>query len=319
MRADRLVAILMLLQRHGKLTARQLASTLEVSVRTIYRDMEALSAAGVPVYAERGVDGGCCLVEDYRTDLTGMTAGEAQALLLLSAPGPLDSLGIGQDLRAALRKLYAALPDHPARHGRIQSRVLLDWSAWKEQQLAKGLVEALYRAVTGGYKIKIAYRILTGAVIERTVNPIGLVAKEGVWHLVFEANGKVSYRRAEDLAKAEWTEETFPYPEGFQLEAYWQEVCAQTSTRSELYRARVLVDRAALPLVLYTLGRQDFSTGEQEYGDDRVQLGLSFASFEAARQALLAFGGAVEVREPEALRLSLADFARQILAVYTDS
>jgi predicted DNA-binding transcriptional regulator YafY len=138
MRADRLVAILMLLQRHGRLTARQLASTLEVSVRTIYRDMEALSTAGIPVYAERGASGGCCLVEDYRTDLTGMTTAEAQALLLLSAPGPLDSLGIGQELRAAFRKLYAALPNGLDRVAQPSNRMLLDWSAWKEPQPAKG-------------------------------------------------------------------------------------------------------------------------------------------------------------------------------------
>lgn len=312
MRADRLVAILMLLQRHGKLTAHQLASTLEVSVRTIYRDMEALSAAGIPVYAERGANGGCCLVEDYRTDLTGMTAGEAQALLLLSAPGPLDSLGIGQDLRAALRKLYASLPNQPGRPAQSQSRVLLDWSAWQEHQPAKGLVELLYRAVSGGYKIKIAYRMLTGAEIERVVNPFGLVAKEGAWHLVFQANGKVGYRRAEDLTNVEWLGETFSYPQGFDLEGYWQEVCLLAEIRSEIFQVLVRVDRDTLPLIR----RRDFSTSDQENENGQLRLALSFESFEAARRALLAFGGALEVLEPEALRLSLADYARQILARY---
>jgi predicted DNA-binding transcriptional regulator YafY len=318
MRADRLVSILMLLQRHGKLSARQLASTLEVSVRTIYRDMDALSAAGIPVYAERGAGGGCCLLEDYRTDLTGMTAGEAQALLLLSAPGPLDSLGIGQDLRAALRKLYAALPDNPVKAYQPQSRVLLDWSAWKEQQPAKGLIELLYRAVNGGHQIRITYRILTGAEIERVVNPLGLVAKEGAWYLVFEANGKVGHRRAEDLANAEWLEATFPYPQSFDLVAYWQEVCARAGTRQERFQTMLLVDQAALPVIRYVLRSPDLYMSDQQDGGGLVHLELSFESFEAARRVLLSLGGAVEVLEPEALRLSLADYARQILARYAE-
>lgn len=318
MRADRLVAILMLLQRHGRLTARQLASSLEVSVRTIYRDMDALSAAGIPVYAERGASGGCCLVEDYRTDLTGMTAGEAQALLLLSAPGPLDSLGIGQELRAALRKLYAALPNDPIKSGQPGRRVLLDWSAWQEKYPAKGVIELLYRAVSSCQKIKISYRMLTGAEIERVVCPVGLVAKEGAWYLVFEANGKTGYRQAGDLIHVEWLEDTFLYPDRFDLQAYWQEVCAQASARSGRFQALVRVEQHVLPLVLFGAGSQDVSSNDQQHPGGRVNLALSFESFEAARRELLKWGGAVEVLEPEALRLSLADYARQILARYAE-
>jgi predicted DNA-binding transcriptional regulator YafY len=134
--------------------------------------------------------------------------------------------------------------------------VLLDWSAWKEPQPAKGVVELLYRAVTASHEIRISYRMLTGAGIERVVHPLGLVAKEGAWYLVFEADGKVGYRRAEELANAEWLEDSFPYPRDFDLGAFWQGVCAQAGIRSERFQTLVQIDRAALPLIQHAFGSQ---------------------------------------------------------------
>lgn len=131
MRADRLLSILMLLQSRGKITAPELARELEVSVRTIYRDIEALSTAGVPVYAERGPGGGCVLVDGYRTSLTGLTRDEVKALFMLSVPASLDELGVSQELRAALRKLAASLPTAQRQDEEIvRQRIYLDWTDW---------------------------------------------------------------------------------------------------------------------------------------------------------------------------------------------
>ena len=131
MRADRLLSILIMLQSRGKLTAQVLAKELEVSERTIYRDMDALSAAGVPVYCERGPGGGCALLESYRTNLTGLNRAEVRALFMLSIPAPLQQLGVDQDLRAALLKLSAAVPEFLQPEGsRARARVHLDSSAW---------------------------------------------------------------------------------------------------------------------------------------------------------------------------------------------
>jgi predicted DNA-binding transcriptional regulator YafY len=157
--------------------------------------------------------------------------------------------------------------------------------------------------------------MLTGAGIERVVHPLGLVAGEA-WYLVFEADGKVGHRRAEELANAEWLEDSFPYPRDFDLGAFWRGVCAQAGIRSERFQTLVQIDRAALPLIQHAFGSQAQSLSDQQDGGDRPRLALSFESFEAARRDLLGWGGAVEVLEPESLRLSLADYASQILARY---
>ena len=133
MRADRLLSILLLLQARGRMTAHQLAQELEVSVRTIYRDIDALSTAGVPVYAERGPGGGCELIDSYRTSLTGLNKDEVHALFMLSIPAPLDELGVSQELKTALRKLAAALPAARRQdEERVRQRITLDWTGWNQ-------------------------------------------------------------------------------------------------------------------------------------------------------------------------------------------
>jgi predicted DNA-binding transcriptional regulator YafY len=164
----------------------------------------------------------------------------------------------------------------------------------------------------------ITYRMLTGAEIERVVHPLGLVAKEGAWYLVFDANGKVLFRRAEELTNLRWMEDIFPYPKDFDLETFWQAVCAQVEASSEGFRVLVQVDPAALPRLRHSSGTIHISANGAQDGRGWMRLALSFESFEAARRDLLAWGGAVEVLEPVALRLSLADYARQILARYTE-
>lgn len=311
MRADRLVSMLMLLQTHGRVSARELSERLEVSVRTIYRDMEALSAAGIPVYAERGASGGCCLVENYRTNLTGMSADEAHALMLLESPSPLDSLEVGQKLKAALYKLYAALPRAP----QVQPRVHMDWAWWGHAGApSDATLEQLYRTVTQCHSLRVRYRLINGAEAENIVEPLGLVAKGGAWYLVWQINAKRRYFPVAELLGIEPQAEHFSYPADFDLGAYWQEVCAGAEADAVAYAVRVRAQPEAIPFVLRRTATAQIGwpmPGEAQ------ELELAYSSFEEARSRLLALGGAVEVLYPPELRDSLRDFAEQICKLYS--
>jgi predicted DNA-binding transcriptional regulator YafY len=188
MRADRLLSLLMLLQTRGQMTAAVLAAELEVSERTIYRDMEALGMAGVPVVAERGPGGGCGLLEGYRSDLTGLTAAEASALAALEVPAPLAQLGIGAPLRQALLKLLAAAPAAAQPAGAHTTapgaRLYVDPTPWAEsEQPAVPLLADIYRAVMAGRRLRVARDGPRGEPLWLELNPHGLVSKEGRWYL----------------------------------------------------------------------------------------------------------------------------------------
>ncbi len=186
MRADRLVALLLLLQTRGRASARELAEELEVSPRTIYRDMDALSAAGVPVYAERGRNGGCLLIDGYRADVSGLTADEARALFAFAGSGSTADLGLEADLHAALRKLLAALPA-PQRPGaeRARDRVVVESVGWRRRPDATPWLEVIQEAVWSDRRLRLRYRSAEAQEpSDVDVDPYGLVAKSGVWYLI---------------------------------------------------------------------------------------------------------------------------------------
>lgn len=316
MRADRLVSILMLLQSRGKVPAGTLAEILGVSVRTVYRDMDALSMAGIPVYAERGVEGGCCLVEDYRTDLTGLNEDEARALFLLTAPGPLDALAVGQKLRSALRKLAAALPARLPVSGQVRPRLWLDWSGLDRLASSGEHLENLYHAVECQERVQLAYRLWAGIEIEQVACPLGLVARAGEWHLAWQtAAGKLRWRRVSDLIRVELTGESFTYPTDFDLRAAWEEACAEQEAREGLYTVLVRASPEAVTALRQRQGVKVMKIGPKGKGGwAEVDLGFSF--FESARSHLIGFGDQLEVLEPLPLRLSVADFARRALSLY---
>src|SRR4029079_5330122 len=181
-RASRLVNLLLLLQSRGGMTAAQLADELEVSVRTIHRDVEELSAAGVPIFAERGPLGGIRLVDGYRTRLTGMTADEAEALFLSGLPGPAAQLGLGTVVAAAQLKVMAALPPElRSRASRLVERFHLDATGWFHSSDAVPHLSTVAEAVWAGRRVLIQYE-RGDQRIERDVGPLGLVLKAGVWY-----------------------------------------------------------------------------------------------------------------------------------------
>lgn len=319
MRADRLLSILIMLQSRGQLTAQVLAKELEVSVRTIYRDMDALSAAGVPVYCERGPGGGCALLESYRTNLTGLTRAEVRALFMLSIPAPLQQLGVDQDLRAALLKLSAAVPELLQPEGsRARARIHLDSGPWFQSDQPTPHLGTIQRALWTDHCLHLTYRLAFDARTEHLVAPYGLVAKSNQWYLVFSRQDSIFVVPVSDVLDAQLDERTFNLPPGFNLVEFWAAWSTQQEHNRPQYPVQVritpqLLDMLVLfkdPLIPVDQGKPELDAGGW------VPLTLHFDTFENARQRLLGFGGAVEILAPQSLRESVTDFARQTLSVY---
>ena len=320
MRADRLISILILLQTRGKLTARDLASQLEVSERTIYRDMDALSAAGIPVYCERGPGGGCALLESYRTNLTGLTRDEVRALFMLSIPAPLQQLGVDQDLRAALRKLTASLPEIMRPEGsRSRARIHLDSTAWVQADQSALHLGTIQKALWTDQYLDLTYHLAFGAQTTHRVAPYGLVAKENQWHLVFARQDSLLVKKVSDVMDARLSGKTFSMPADFNLVEFWSEWTLQRESNRPQFLVQVRISPLLLEALLFfknPILPEDFIKPRL---DDKgwYPLTISFDNFEQARKRLLNFGGGVEILAPTALRESVIDFARQTLSVYT--
>ncbi|MEP6681034.1 MAG: WYL domain-containing protein, partial [Chloroflexota bacterium] len=242
MRASRLVSLLLLLQTRGRMTAAQLANELEVSERTIHRDVDALSAAGVPIYAERGPYGGVQLVDGYRTRLTGMTAHEADAVFLAGLPGPAAELGLGTVMTAARLKVLAALPvELRARASRLVERFHLDAAGWFRTGDPVPHLPALADAVWEEQRVKVTYP-RGDETVERLLDPLGLVLKGGIWYLVASAEGQVRTYRISRVAAAMPLDQHFERPRDFDLAGFWAESIATYEREAPRVEVTVRVD-----------------------------------------------------------------------------
>ena len=317
MRADRLVAILMLLQKNGRTTAVSLARELEVSVRTIYRDVDALSASGVPIYAQRGPGGGIALLDSYRTDLTGMTTAEQEALLMLSVPAPLFDVGVGGDLRSALRKLAAAVPGIQQERGhKMQEKIYIDNSEWAGSGFAGDLLAAIRRALWEDCEVAVSYYSEIGSfagAMSALFQPLGLVASAGEWYLVARRDQYSVSFPVERILSVTPTGRYFERPKEFRLDEFWQSRKRLIRRQRPALLVEALVRKSALPaLEKYLYAIDD----DVEDGGLRARAVLRFESFEEARTRILGLGNALEVISPIPLRLSVKDFAFQIISQY---
>ena len=241
MRASRLLSILILLQMRGRLSAETLAQEFEVSVRTIYRDIDQLSAAGVPVYAERGRAGGFALLDGYRTRLTGFTPAEADALLLVGVGGAAGDLGIGAEAAAAQLKLLASLPpDSGASAQRVASRFHLDPINWYSRAESIEILPALAAAVWSEQRIRIRYESWTD-IVSRDVDPLGLVLKAGIWYLVAAVKRQPRTYRVSNIRELERLGAQAKRPARFDLGRYW-------TAWAKDFEARLLKERAVVKL-----------------------------------------------------------------------
>ena len=327
MRASRLVQLLLLLQTRGRLTAPELAAELEVSVRTIYRDLEALSAAGVPVYCETGRNGGARLVDGYRTRLTGLTTDEADALLLTGVPGPAADLGLGTVLAAAQLKVLAALPPElRSRATRVQQRFHLDAPGWFHRDEDVPHLATVAEALWADRKVRIGYR-RDDRTVERIVAPLGLVLKAGVWYVVAAADGAddpASPRtyRAARIVSAEVLDEGFERPDGFDLAAHWTSAAAEFASHMYPESARIRVRSDALFELRMALdpvaarGALDAAAGTAPDADGWYTLDIPVEREEYTAADLLRLGAKVEALEPPELRQQLVEAARAMVELY---
>lgn len=320
MKSDRLLSILLLLQTRGRVPARELAGRLEVSVRTVYRDVEALSAAGVPVYAERGRHGGIALLPGYRTDVTGLTADESRALFVLAAQGAHAALGLDAALGSALRKVMAALPAPHRPAAEVTSRrVLVDATRWMSGPRQAADLDVLQDAVFCDRRLRLRYRH-SGEREPRTytVDPYGLVAKAGVWYLIADRRGRPQLFRADRVRSARLLDEPVRRRPGVELADAWEVLRRQVEERADAVEVTVRVRRARLDVFRRMAAAQLTEVSDDDGADEWVTARLSYPVLRAVRQ-LLAFSDQVEVLDPPEARAELLAGARSVLAVYEGS
>lgn len=261
------------------------------------------------------------LVEEYHTALTGLTLDEARALFMMSIPAPLMQPGVDRDLKAALLKLSAALPDtRRSAEARARQRIHLDSSWWFQADEAVPFLKTLQQAVWNDRLVQMKFFSFFGRKVEQTVAPYGLVAKANRWHLVYAWEGNLRVVRVSQVIEAELLEKTFLRPAEFDLVDFWEQWCADYESQPP-FVARVRVSAQVynnLGFYLDERFRSLLVKSESPDGDPWVILDLPFESFEAARTRLLGLGRAVEVLEPAPLRMSIIDFARQIASFYQE-
>jgi len=320
MRASRLMSVLMLLQARGRMTAQQLADELEISVRTVYRDIESLGAAGVPVYADRGPAGGYQLLGGFRTRLTGLTGDEADTVFLAGVPGPAAELGLGTVLAATELKLLAALPPElRSRAGRIRERFHLDAPGWFRGALSAPHIEAVATAVWEQRVVDVHYQRWDKSEVDRTLEPLGVVLKAGAWYVVSRSAGQLRTYRVSRIRDIAVRDERFDRPDDFELAAYWE--AWSERLEASMYRGEAVVRFSPRAMqLIFLLGavvaRAVRDTASEPDGAGWVQATVPTESTEHALHDLLRFGPDAEVLSPPELRERMAAAATGLATLY---
>ena len=321
MRADRLLSLLLTLQTEGKVKAKELARRQGVSPRTIYRDLDALTAAGVPVYAEPGPTGGVALMDGYKTQLTGLNRAELQTLFFGKPPALLQDLGLSNVADAALLKLLASLPvTSRPKASSARQHLYIDTTGWAKSKDAVPLLPGLYEAVQQEQRVTLHYaRPDKGnETVTRLVDPLGLVARGSTWYLIAAVEGELRTYRVSRIEQLEVVNEACRRPDGFDLATYWE--ASKTAFREQLPRYPVKV-RAKSDIVarMRVSGRYARVVTEAQTADDDgwLRLDLLFEVDWEACEYLLSFGPAVVVVEPHELRDQIAHLAQQTARLYT--
>ncbi len=315
MRADRLVATLLVLQARGRVTAAELAEELEISVKTARRDLEALAIAGIPVYSQAGKGGGWQLIGGARTDLSGLTAAEARTLFLLAGP----SASVTPRAKAALRKLVQALPEtFRAEAEAAAGAIVLDPAQWGAAPTAPPrYLDVLQQAVIDGVRVRLGYTDRQRAKTERTVHPLGLVAKGTTWYLIADTEAGLRTFRVGRIRAVTVTDDPVVRPEGFDLAETWQSVVATIEERRTSVRATVRIAKYMLPGLRGQFGT-DLVVGD-ELDDGRVEVQVGAGRSEIIAEQLAGWGRHLEVLGPEEVREHLARIGEDLVAAYAST
>ncbi|GAA2734893.1 helix-turn-helix transcriptional regulator [Actinocorallia aurantiaca] len=320
MRADRLVSLVLLLRRHGRLSATALARELEVSTRTVLRDIEALSAAGVPVYAERGRHGGFALLPGFRTELTGLNHDEALALLVAGSRRGAQAFGLGSALASAMLKVVDALPEsHRDTAADVAERLLIDPETdllsrrLVTEEVPDAVVAEVRRAVFAGRRLRIRYAAVDQSPKWRTVDPIGLVTVRDQGYLLATRSGADRTYRLSRILAAEELDEPAQRPDRVDLDRAWQERSTRFRTGGDQVTVLVRMDPAR---------REDLAgtalavLAEETDADGRLRLEVTFQDPRHAEWALWQLSTSAEALSPQWLRAALHDRAAAIAASY---
>lgn len=322
MRASRLVSLLLLLQTRGRLTADQLAGELEVSVRTIYRDVQSLHEAGVPLYGEAGEGGGYQLIDGYRTRLTGLTAGEAQTLFLAGLPAAAAELGLGAALAAAELKLQAALPADLRQHAaRVRDRFHVDAPGWYYDGDSSPYLADVADAVWNQRLLEVRYRRWAAPTdVSRTLEPHGLVLKAGKWYLVARSAGQFRTYRVNQILSLTTLEDHFERAGDFSLPAYWERNLTDFRAGLHQGQATIRLSPAGLQRMRELMNSAVIQAADHTAtaADDRgwITAVIPVESADHAQAELLRLGGEVEVLAPQALRDRMRQAARSLARMY---
>ncbi|WP_328323637.1 WYL domain-containing protein [Kribbella sp. NBC_00382] len=313
MRADRLVATLLLMQARGRVTAAELAEELEISVATARRDLEALSTAGIPVYPQPGRNGGWSLLGGARTDLTGLNATEAQALFLLVGP----AASVAPEAKAALRKLVRALPDtFRADAEAAAEAVVIDSARWGEHVKERPeMVRRLQDAVVRRVKVRLRYAGRGRTETERLVDPLGLIDKDDIWYLIAGTEKGQRTFRVERIAEAELTGVRAERPDDFDLAEAWSRVVEEMEQQRSLLAATLLIEERFLWVMQDRHGRHVEVIGPVD--DGRIKLRLTAPSPLMIAQHLAGWGRMVEVLDPPSVQAELARLGKELAARYS--
>jgi len=301
------------------MTAQALAAEFEITVRTVYRDIDRLSAAGVPIYADRGPGGGFQLLDGYRTRLTGLTPQEAMTMSLVGLPGPAAELGLGEALADAQLKLLAALPEGGRDAARsVGARFHLDPVGWFRSAEGAELLPRLARAIWDERRVRVGYSRWRG-VVDRTLDPLGLVLKAGVWYLAAAVDGGVRTYRVSSILTLETLDEGFDRPGGFDLAAFWTD--ASRRYEAGVYHGTALV--RASPEGLRRLAELSPALAEAVAtatpADGWTELQIPIESIAQAASALLGLGAEVEALAPPELRRRMTETVERLAAAYAAS
>ena len=318
MRASRLLSILLLLETHGRMSAQALADRFEVSVRTIYRDIDELSAAGVPVYGDSGPGGGFRLMDGYRAGLTGMTADEAQTLLLAGFPQAIDVAGLAEKAAAARLKLQAATSPR-ATAGQVSDRIHLDPAPWYRNPSRPRHLDTVAAATIDARRLKIRYESWTRGVT-RTVNPLGLVLKAGTWYLIASTREQPRTYRVSSIIDAIVIDEPAAMPDGFRLADYWARSCEAFERSLNRGTATIRVAPEGMRR-LDTLGSavEDAVRAAEPDAEGWRMADIPIESIENAAMSLLWLGPHFTVMAPPELRIRISELALDIANTHDET
>jgi predicted DNA-binding transcriptional regulator YafY len=313
MRADRLVATLLLMQARGRVTAAELAEELEISVATARRDLEALSTAGIPVYPQPGRNGGWSLLGGARTDLSGLSATEAQALFLLVGP----AASVAPEAKAALRKLVRALPDTFRADAQAAAEaVVIDPARWGEHVKERPeMVRRLQDAVVRRVKVRLRYAGRGRAETHRLVDPLGLIDKDDIWYLIAGTEKGQRTFRVERITEAELTGVPAERPDDFDLSEAWGRVVEEIEQQRSLMAATLLIEERFLWVLQDRHGRHVEVVGPVE--DGRIKLRLTAPSPVMIAQHLAGWGAMIEVLDPPSVQAELARLGKELASRYS--